>query len=538
MIDASSAPAGAARTSRFPLPAKLAYGGAVLCGLLYWLAFPGKHEVPGHGLLAFVAFVPLFLALEGQAPRRALWIGVVAGATMNLCGFYWLLDMLETFSGFPGPICMVFVVLVCTYQGGRLGLMGWLYARAAGRGWPRVPAFLAAFAASELLYPLLFPWYFAATTHDLPALSQTAELGGPILVGLILVAANLALAEPLLARMESRPLDRRVLGWPALALAFALAFGAWRIPSVDRDAQTGEPLHVGVVQGNMALLQKREDPAEGLRRHVRLTAELRKKDIDLVVWSESSVTFPVPESQYKTVMRDTFARGLGVPAIFGAVVYRVDADRERWYNTALSTTARGEVTSRYDKEFLLAFGEYLPFGDTFPKLYEWSQNSGRFTPGTALDPLLVPLHGALHKVSALICYEDILPAFTNRVVRAASPELLVNMTNDAWFGDTSEPWEHLALAQLRAIEHRRYLVRGTNSGVSAFIDPVGRVMHHSDPFEMQSIDAVVHLLHGSTVYEALGDAPWWAVSALAVVGAFVRRRGTTSSSRDAPPAVA
>jgi apolipoprotein N-acyltransferase len=506
------------------LPAGLAYAGAVLSGLLYWLSFPGKEDTLWHGLLAFVAFVPMWIALQGQAPKRATWIGVVTGATMNLAGFYWLLDMLETFSGFPGPICMIFVVLVCAYQGGRLGLMGWLYARGAARGWPRAPLFVGAFAASELLYPLLFPWYFAATAHNLPALSQTAELGGPILVGSVLVAANVALAEPVMARLEGRAMSLGRVLWPTLLVLATVAFGAWRIPAVDRQAQAAEAVHVGLVQGNMALLQKREDPAEGLRRHMRLTSELKQRGVDLVVWSESSVTFPVPENTYKSVMRDTFARALGVPTIFGAVVYRVDADRERWYNTALSTGARGEITARYDKEFLLAFGEYLPLGDLIPQLYEWSPNSGRFTPGTELDPMLVPVAGVTHKVSALICYEDILPAFTNKVVRAASPELLVNMTNDAWFGDTSEPWEHLALAQLRAIEHRRYLVRSTNSGVSAFIDPVGRVMLHTDTFKLQALDAIVHFLKGNTVYEAVGDGLWWVVSALMVLGAFRRRR--------------
>jgi apolipoprotein N-acyltransferase len=520
----SSSPAPKPVAGPLPLPGKLAYLAAVVSGLLYWLAFPGRSESAWPGLLAFVAFIPLWIALQGQTPKRATWIGVVTGATMNLAGFYWLLDMLETFSGFPWYFCLFFVVVVCAYQGGRLGLMGWLYARASSRGWPRVPVFLGAFAASELLYPLLFPWYFAATTHKLPALSQTAELGGPILVGVVLVAAGVALAEPILARLEGRAVERKTILWPAVALAATLAFGAYRIPVVDREAQAGEPVHVGLVQGNMALIQKREDPAEGLRRHMRLSADLRARGVELVVWSESSVTFPMHERQYKAMMRDTFAHAIGIPAIFGGVLYRVDPDRERWFNTALATDVHGEVTSRYDKEYLLAFGEYLPLGDTFPKLYEWSPNSGRFSAGTAVDPLLVTLHGAVHKISALICYEDILPAFTNKVVAAAKPELLVNMTNDAWFGDTSEPWEHLALAQLRAIEHRRYLVRSTNSGVSAFIDPVGRVMSHTNTFQIESLDAIVHLGHGGTMYEGIGDSPWWLASLLMVVGAFVRRK--------------
>jgi len=174
--------------------------------------------------------------------------------------------------------------------------------------------------------------------------------------------------------------------------------------------------------------------------------------------------------------RDRFAASLGVPTIFGAVLYRVDPDRERWFNTAISTDVKGEFRGRYDKQYLLAFGEYLPFGDTFPILYKWSPHSGRFSAGTSLEPLIVDIKGTEHKVSALICYEDILPGFTNRAVGHADPELIVNMTNDAWFGDTTEPWQHLALAKFRAIEHRRFLVRSTNSGVSAIIDPNGAIV--------------------------------------------------------------
>jgi apolipoprotein N-acyltransferase len=473
--------------------------------------------------LAFVAFVPLWFVLRGQPPKRALVLGVITGATMNVAGFSWLLEMLRSFSGFPTPLCLFFMLIVCAYQGGRIGLMGWLYARAERRGWPAPVVFLAAFAASELLYPLLFPWYFAATVHQVPALTQIAELGGPILVGLVLVAGNLAIGEPVLARIEKRAIDRRVVIGGAAAILLTLVFGAWRIRSVDAMAQAAPAVHVGLVQGNMGLMQKRDDPGEGLRRHIRLTTEMQKKGIDFVVWSESSVTFPMRETRYKQMMPDYVGKKLGLPAIFGAVLYRTATgdDRERWFNTALSSDARGQITGRYDKEFLLAFGEYLPLGDTIPILYEWSPNSGKFSAGTDLDPLVITTpDGVTHNVAMLICYEDILPSFTNKVVKAEHPELLVNMTNDAWFGDTSEPWEHLALAQLRAIEHRRYLVRSTNSGVSAFVDPVGRVMLHTSTFKAESADAIVHWLSGSTVYEKIGDVPWYLTALFAFYCAF------------------
>jgi apolipoprotein N-acyltransferase len=514
-------PAQAAPTPRTPLlSGRAAVLAAVGSGALYWLAFAGMDVWP----LAFVAFVPLWIALHGQTPRRGLWLGLLAGTTMNALGFSWLFTMLRTFSGFPRPLCLFFMLVVCAYQGGRIALLGWLYARGEARGWPSRLLFVAAFAASELTYPLLFPWYFAATVHQVPALTQVAELGGPILVGVVLLGANLAIAEPLLARLEHRAIYRPAVVAGALGTLLTLIFSAWRIRAVDTRALAAPAVHIGVVQGNMSLIGKRDDPGEGLRRHTDLSAALKEKGVELVVWSESSVTFPMRESFYKETMPAYVGRQIEMPAIFGAVLYRLDPDRERWFNTALASDETGEITGRYDKEYLLAFGEYLPFGDRFPILYEWSPNSGRFSPGTSLDALEVDVGGQRHRVAALICYEDILPSFTNRVVRAENPELLVNMTNDAWFGDTSEPWEHLALAQFRAIEHRRYLVRSTNSGVSAFVDPVGRVIAHTGTFRAESADAVVHWMNAGTLYETLGDWPWWCLTAASLAGALVRRK--------------
>jgi apolipoprotein N-acyltransferase len=479
--------------------------------------------------LAFVAFVPFYVALWGQPPKRAAWLGLTCGLGMTLGGFYWLLNMLKTFSGFPTALCLVFVVILCAYQGGRLGLMGWLHARAQARGWPVPLVFVTAFAVSELVFPLLFPWYFGASVHQVTVLTQIAEIGGPILVGVVLVLANVALAEPLLAILQRRAHDKRVTAAGAAALAFTLVFGLWRIRSVQAAMDAAEPVHVGMVQGNMGLMQKRLDPNEGLRRHLRVTSDLRAKGAELVVWSESSVMRAVAEEHYREDMKRTVTSRLGVPAIVGGVLYRRDPDR--MYNSAFSTNAAGDILARYDKHFLLMFGEYLPLGDTFPILYKWSPNSGKFTQGTTNDPLIVPVGGKERKVTTLICYEDILPGFTNRTVREDT-ELLVNMTNDAWFGDTSEPWEHLRLAQFRAIEHRRYLLRSTNSGVSAVIDPLGRAVVTSTVRDVQrenyptgdSLEARVKWMKASTVYELVGDAPWYALTLAMGWMAFATRK--------------
>jgi apolipoprotein N-acyltransferase len=503
-----------------PLSGPVAYAAAVVSGALYWLAFPGVDFWP----LALVAWVPLIVAMRGQSTRRTTLLGWTTGLTMNVAGFFWLQKMLETFSGFPGPLCFVFVLILCSYQAGRVGLLGWIGGRATSRGWPAAGVFVLAFVASELLYPLLFPWYYGATAHTVPVLMQTAELGGPIAVGLVLVAANLAVSEPVLAWIERRRVRWATTLSAAGVLIFALGYGALRIRSVDADVLRAPEARVGIVQANMGLMEKRKDFDEGLHRHLRLSSDLRARGADFLVWSETSAMRAVRDSSYRAELRSV-AQQVGLPTVFGAVIVRPVSDEREYvlYNSAVASAADGSIGSRYDKQYLLTFGEYLPFGDTFPVLHRWSPNSGHFTPGTSLDPLLIDIRGEKHPVTVLICYEDVLPEFTNDAVRHADPELLINLTNDAWFLDTAEPWEHFALTQMRSVEHRRYLVRGTNSGVSGVVDPVGRVVAQSGTFRQEALLAPIRWMRAHTLYETIGDWPWVIVSAVGVILAFVRR---------------
>jgi len=503
---------------------------ALFSGILYFLSFPTVDAWP----LAFVAWVPLLVAIRGRTTRRTVILGCVAGFTTNVAGFYWLQSMLRTFSGFSPVFCFFFVLILCAYQGARTAFLAWLYGRGTARGWPAAPVFAAAFVASEVVYPVLFPWYFAASVHQVPLLLQVAELGGPIAVGLVLVAVNLALAELVLARVARRRVTAGTVAAGVAALGVSLAYGASRVGAVDADARAAPKATVGVVQANMGLLEKRNSFDEGLQRHLRASDALFRGGADFVVWSETSVMRPVMDDRY-TQDLGRVARAVAGPAVFGAVIVKPvsDARRYAFFNSAVSSTADGAVITRYDKQFLLPFGEYIPFGRQFPSLYELSPNSGRFEPGTSLDPLTLRLHGEDHAVTMLICYEDILPEFTNRSVDRGNPDLLVNITNDAWFGDTPEPWQHLALAQLRAVEHRRFFVRGTNSGVSAVIDPVGRVVAHTSSFKQETIAAPVHFMRTKTIYERIGDAPWFGVALASAIAAFVRRparrRGSTAS---------
>jgi apolipoprotein N-acyltransferase len=480
-----------------PLPALKAYGLAFLCGFLYFVSFPGIDVWP----LALVALVPLIVALRGQSPRRALGLGWMAGFTMTMFGFYWLLEMLQIFSGFPVPLCVLFMAILCAYQAGRIALCGWLYGRAERGGWPAPIAFSLAFVASELVFPLLFPWYYGATVHNAPALMQVAELGGPYLIALVLIAPNLAIAEIILARRERRPYARRLAVFAGAALGAALLYGAARIASVDARARDAKPVKIGIIQGNQPLLER----GDAIRVHLRRSQELKAAGAELVIWSEGASGTAYPESPHEEEVRRRLTQKLGVPSVVGTLLVRPTRPKATFFNTALLTDEKGEILGRYDKHYLLAFGEYIPFGELFPVLYTWSPHSSRFNPGTAIDPMLF----GDHKISALICYEDILPGFVNKVVRHATPDLLVNLTNDSWFGNSTEPWIHFALAKLRAVEHRRYLIRATNSGVSGIIDPVGRTILHGSTYKEEGLLGEARFMRATTVYEVVGDAPWY-----------------------------
>jgi len=193
-------------------------------------------------------------------------------------------------------------------------------------------------------------------------------------------------------------------------------------------------------------------------------------------------------------------RGFRTPTLFGAVTWEDGVVDNPHYNTAILVDAAGGVQGGIDKHHLLIFGEYIPFGDLFPILYEWLPQASHFSPGKTITTLT---HEG-HRLGVLICYEDILPRFTRRVVGKGA-EVLINVTNDAWFGRTSEPWLHLALAVFRTVENRRFLVRSTNTGVSAFVDANGRILQHTSLESMEAISERVPLLTMETLFTRTGD---------------------------------
>ena len=510
-----------------------AYALAALSGLLYIAAYPPLDLWP----LAFVSLSPLLVALRGRSPRQALRLGFAQGLACNVSGSTWLVLVIRTFGELPWPVCAAIALVICAYNAGRPALFAWLSARAEAKGWPRGLVLVGAFAATEAVYPLLFPYYAAGQVNMVPVFMQLAELGGAILVGVPLTMTSIAVAEIALARLERRPLDRRLVRLALAGPAAALVFGAWRIAAIDRQVAEAPEVRIGIVQGNT--------PHQGieLRDALTLYRDATRRlaaanPIDLVVWPETALSGIIPTTRVESLMREAVESPNRTGPPRGALLAGVFIRRGDDISNSAVLFAGDRVRGVYDKVHPLAFGEYVPFGDVFPALYSWIKNAGHLTPGTNEDALLL----GDHRISPLICYEDILPGPANRAIARAEPDLLVNMTNDSWFGNTAVAATHLALAKLRAVEHRRFLVHATNSGVSAFIDPVGRATGLTPVMKEAAEVQTLRWMRSRTLYERIGDSPWWGAALVVLaMGALPRewvlrrlRRLATRESRPRP----
>lgn len=480
-----------------------------LCGGLYWLSFPNFNLWP----LAFLALVPLLHCIEvAPSARAALWSAALAGLIHNLGRGYFLLQTLQNFSGLHWTLCGLVTFSVCALQGGQLVLLVWLLQQARARGLGVGACAPLAFAATEFIYPRIFHDFLANALHDQTLPMQVVDLGGPGLLSLAVVLVSGAIHE-LLQRVRGR----RAVPWALLAVTAAtwaavLVYGGYRIDEVEARMARAPHKTVALAQANAGMFDKNKLRRKYYLRHHSSSRALEKEvNPDLLVWPETAVQR----------VRDTTKThaGLHTPLLLGTIDRReVDGEMRR-YNTALLTDASGKLVDSYDKRHLLPFGEYLPLEHSFPFLRSWSPRSGKFTAGNVHHAMRV----GRFRITALICYEDVVPAFVRDAVRQGKPNLLVNMTNDAWFGDTNAPWLHLALAKFRAVEHHRTLVRSTNSGVSAIIDPLGRVVAQAKVFVRARISAPVALLDDDTLYGRFGDVPG-ALSMLATLAMLLRRR--------------
>jgi apolipoprotein N-acyltransferase len=497
------------------------FGLVTLSGCLWFLACTPFDL----SALAWIAAVPMLLAVDRAATfRRALFLGWWAGVVETAGGFYWLIDVMQRFAEFPWALAVLGFLLFCAARALIFLLFtGFVYAIRRRR---RVAMALLApivMAGCELVIPQLFPCGQWITQAWHPLVIQITELTGPWGVTALLMMVNGSLHD----LMDSPRTARVPLIAAASLLAAALIFGAVRMRQVDALLAHAPQLKIGLVQPNFPYtIDGNFSASEALRQLAVLqeqTRRLERGGAELVVWSEGSYPVALPrdfKTDFASDSKAMIRRNIAGPLIIGAMTY--DSVHDDAYNAALLLDVKGVVVGRYDKVRLLAFGEYVPAIEYFPWLRKLlPAGAGRFTAGAG--PTLMPFQapaGQTWALAPVICYEDLLPGFLHRVGEL-HPNLLVNLTSDSWFGADTEPWEHLALAVFATIELRVGMVRSVDSGISALIDPNGRVLQKTyadDPYRQpRAADGVVvsapRMKGADTVYVRYGN--WFAYLCIA-----------------------
>ncbi|MBL9072200.1 apolipoprotein N-acyltransferase [Tabrizicola sp.] len=450
------------------------------------------------------AMAVLIWLLERVVDRRgAFWTGLCAGTGYFALALSWIVEPFLIDIAATGWMAPFAVVLLSA----GLGLF-WGAAAVLARLFPR-PAlgFVVAFVALEWLRGVIltgFPWAMLGHVWIGTPLDQLAALGGPSVLSLVTL---LAAALPVLWRW-------RGAAGSALILAAALGFGLWRLNQPLPDPRPGM---LRLVQPNAEQSMKWEAARarEFLDRLLTLTA--KGSPADLTVWPETSVPYML---EYAPEVAGMVVRASGgKPVALG--IQRAEGDR--FYNSLRVLEGAAVETARYDKAHLVPFGEYIPFGDL---AYDWfglkafaAQAGNTYSDGPG--PQVLDL-GSFGKVLPLICYEAIFPREVNAMPERA--DWILQITNDAWFGIRTGPFQHFAQARLRAIEQGLPLIRVANTGVTAVVDAHGRVVQELPFGTMAALDTQVPGALPPTPWSRWGDGPLALLLAGLAAVAFNRRR--------------
>lgn len=524
-----------------PNPREL--GLVTLSAVLCFVAFPTAWA-PDVTLwpLIWISHIPLLWVLRNKPPRAAFWWGLYCGTVINAGGYYWIATMLQTFGGLPLPVGLLGLLLHSLWLGVIWALWAWLINRIGnttrlGLEWS-APMVMVAL---EFVLPRIFPAYMGNSQYLFPPIMQICDLFGIMAVTFLIYRVNAVSYLWVRAWREDRPRPKRAAWMTVAMVGGALIYGGVRMWQLDAQVEDAPKIDIGMVEGDVGIFQT--ESRDNIRNHLlinqRLSAELEAQGAELIIWSESAYRHThlprdskrfepsdVPlvddwRQDLETSRKDRAApqRGFRTPLLFGATSI-APSPGPRWegddpfvpYNTAWLLDGDGNVAGTYDKVFLLVFGEYVPLAKYMPFIYDWIPAAGRLEPGSRLEVISTDIFPVQQptRIGVLICYEGILPAFTRPLVAEGRPHFLVNMTNDDWFGKTAERYLHLALTVPRAIEHRLAFVRSTLTGVSVFVDPVGRLIKQTSPSEPEAIRWKTPLLQSVTVYQIIGDAFAWA----------------------------
>ena len=484
---------------------------AVCGGLVLTVSFPRI----GLALVAWGALIPLLYLAGRNKPPASFTLGWLAGLFHGLSLLYWITYVINRYGNLPLAVSLVVCLLLVSYLAVFPGLfcagLSWL--RLRGLPWLAVAPFL--WVTLELGKSRLitgFPWEnFGYSQYSWLSVIQLADITGVLGISFVLVLANVLLFVLIFHWNHQKKILSRL--YPLLFLlglaSLVVGYGSWRLATVGDHLKTS--FKVALVQGNIAQDTK-WDPAfqqSTLEKYGRLTRKVAKHQPDLVVWPETATPFYflADRQNTETLLREV--QEVQKPLLFGSPAYRRKGERVRLYNRAYLLNGRGVIVGFYDKIHLVPFGEYVPLKRLLFFVDKLVQAAGDFASGkqaVVLDVLPA-------RVGVLICYEAIFPELSRNLVNGGA-NLLVNITNDAWFGRSSAPYQHLSMAVLRSVENRVPMARCANTGISAFIDAQGRILQVSGLFQDATLLSTLHLGNEKTFYTRYGD--WFAWSCLGI----------------------
>ncbi|MBM2838958.1 MAG: acyltransferase [Deltaproteobacteria bacterium] len=476
---------------------------AALSGVLLALAFP-MFDIE---LLAWIALVPLLFSINGKNPLQSIYLGITAGLVFNLILLYWIPVPITIYGKLPLPAGIVLLLLLASYLSLYTATLAFLVTFFRTRmGIPLVLSAPVVWVSLELLITYFltgFPWGVLGYSQylNLPVI-QIADVTGVYGISFLIVVVNAGIYRVIERYMEGLSFRHGRSIWVALfVLLTAIGYGYWRLGSLGiRNPQSA--IRIGIVQGNIDQDQKwdTEYQRETVDAYLALSRKVSEGGVDLIIWPETAVPlyFQMDETYKPEILKA--AKEMKSYILFGSPAYEKDFDAVRYYNSAFMISPDMKVVGRYDKMHLVPFGEYVPLKKLLFFVDKLAEGIGDFSTGDGIKTLKM----SDAEVGTIICYEGIFPNLSRKIVKEGA-NLFVNITNDAWFGRTSAPFQHLSMYSLRAVENRVPVVRAANTGVSAFIDERGVVTSSTGIFERGYLKAQVYVSGSKSFYTRFGD---------------------------------
>jgi apolipoprotein N-acyltransferase len=488
---------------------------SVLSGILLILSFPNFDLE----FLAWFALVPLFYSIEGKGLYVSFKFGFLTGFVSFLGVFYWIIVAVNTYGKVPFILSALILLLLIIYLSLFIGAFTFLTRLIQVRSGMQTILFTPVlWAALEYLRSFLltgFPWGYLGHTQylNLPFI-QMADITGVYGLSFVTLLVNATLYW-VLHQWPKKTFPSKEVSLTIFILLIFLIYGYVKVRHVDRETMQNPPLKVGLVQGNIDQSIKWDESfqLETLKIYRRLSMKVAEAKPDLIVWPETATPFFFQEAkEYQPIVLE-IPEKTNAFLLFGTPFYKIENGKVDYYNSALLVSPSKELIGKYDKTHLVPFGEYIPLR-TLLFFIESSigEGIGNFRAGKGIANLPLPQG----KFGVLICFEIIFPDLCRRFIKEGA-DFLVTITNDAWFGRTSAPYQHLAIATFRAIENRVFIARAANTGISAFIDPKGEIVKQGGIFTQEAMTGTIRLMKSKTFYTLYGDVFAWFCSGLSMI---------------------